>query len=101
MPFPILSSLVALPAVGAILLLFVRGDEERSAPASRAIALVVSVLVFAETLLLWSRFNAASGDFHLLSNRSVAARVIASPAVAGNALLLRTTTHLYRLEAGK
>jgi len=70
MPFPILSSLVALPAIGAILLLFVRGDEERSAPASRAIALVVSVLVFAETLLLWSRFNAASGEFQFVERHA-------------------------------
>jgi NADH-quinone oxidoreductase subunit M len=70
MPFPILSSLVALPAVGAILLLFVRGDEEQTAPASRGIALVVSVLVFAETLLLWSRFNAASGEFQFVERHA-------------------------------
>jgi hypothetical protein len=38
MPFPILSSLVALPVAGAILLLFVRGDEERSAPLARRVA---------------------------------------------------------------
>src|SRR5215813_11089209 len=70
MPFPILSSLVALPVLGAILLLFVRGDEEQSAPASRGIALVVSTLVFAETLLLWSRFNAASGDFQFVERHA-------------------------------
>ena len=61
MQFPILSSIVALPVAGAILLLFVRGDEERSAPLARNVALVVSLLVFAETLLLWIRFNTASG----------------------------------------
>jgi NADH-quinone oxidoreductase subunit M len=70
MSFPILTSLVALPIVGAILLLFVRGDEEQSAPASRGIALVVSTLVFAETLLLWSRFNAASGDFQFVERHA-------------------------------
>jgi len=70
MPFPILSSLVALPVVGAVLLLFVRGDEEQTAPASRGIALVVSVLVFAETLLLWSRFNAASGEFQFVERHA-------------------------------
>src|SRR4051795_13337042 len=66
MPFPILSSLVALPIVGAGLLLLVRGDEEQSAPFARKIALTVSLLVFAETLLLWSRFNAASGEFQFI-----------------------------------
>src|SRR5437764_7333740 len=70
MPFPILSSLVALPVVGALLLLFVRGDEEQSAPAARAVALVVSTLVFAETLLLWSRFNPASGDFQFVERHA-------------------------------
>ena len=40
MHFPILTSLIALPVVGAILLLFVRGDEEQSAPFVRQIALM-------------------------------------------------------------
>src|SRR2546427_6743773 len=69
MIFPILTSLIALPIAGAVLLLFIR-DEERSAPPSRAIALVVSVLVFAETLLLWSRFNAASGEFQFVERHA-------------------------------
>ncbi len=63
MHFPILTSLVALPVVGALL---VRGDEEQSAPFARAIALIVSILVFAETLLLWSRFDALSADFQFV-----------------------------------
>src|SRR5438270_1703384 len=66
MHFPILTSLIALPVAGALVLLFVRGDEQQSAPAARGIALVVATLVFAETLLLWSRFNAASGDFQFV-----------------------------------
>jgi NADH-quinone oxidoreductase subunit M len=70
MHFPILTSLVALPIAGAILLLFVRGDEEQSASLVRNIALVVSVLVFAETLLLWSRFNPASADFQFVERHA-------------------------------
>jgi NADH-quinone oxidoreductase subunit M len=62
MQFPILTSLVALPIAGALLLLFVKDDEER-AGLIRKIALVVSLLVFAETLLLWSLFTAASAEF--------------------------------------
>src|SRR5882672_7499683 len=69
MHFPILTSLIALPVAGAILLLFVRGDEEQSAPFVRKIALIVSLLVFAETLLLWSRFNPASADFQFVERR--------------------------------
>jgi len=70
MHFPILTSLVALPVVGAVLLLFVRGDEEQSAPFARAIALIVSLLVFAETLLLWSRFDVASADFQFIERHA-------------------------------
>jgi NADH-quinone oxidoreductase subunit M len=70
MHFPILTSLVALPVAGAILLLFVRGDEETSAPFARTIALTVSLLVFAETLLLWRFFNAASGDFQFIERHA-------------------------------
>ena len=69
MSFPILTSLIALPIVGALLLLFV-GSDEKDAPLVRRIALVVSVLVFAETLLLWSRFNAASADFQFVERHA-------------------------------
>src|SRR2546425_12864989 len=69
MHFPILTSLIALPIAGALLLLFVR-DDDRSAPLARNIALIVSVLVFAETLLLWSRFNAASGEFQFIERHA-------------------------------
>ena len=70
MHFPILTSLVALPVAGAILLLFVNSDEEQSGPLARNIALVVSLLVFAETLLLWSQFNVASGDFQFVERHA-------------------------------
>src|ERR1700676_1586735 len=69
MPFPILSSLVVLPIAGAILLLFVR-DDEHNETLVRNITLVVSVLVFAETLLLWSRFNAGSAEFQFVERHA-------------------------------
>ena len=69
MPFPILTSLVAVPVVGALLLFFVR-DEEQNEGVIRKIALVVSLLVFAETVLLWTRFNPASADFQFVERRN-------------------------------
>src|SRR6266542_2185809 len=69
MTFPILTSLVALPVIGAIVLLFVKEDEPH-APLARNIALVVSVLVFAETILLWSRFNPASPEFQFVERHT-------------------------------
>jgi NADH-quinone oxidoreductase subunit M len=68
--FPILTSLIALPVLGAFLLLFVRGTEEDSAPIVRKVALTISLLVFAETLLLWSRFNPGSGDFQFVERQA-------------------------------
>ncbi len=68
MSFPILTSLIVLPLVGALLLLFVKDDEE-SAGIVRNVALVVSGLVFAETLLLWSRFSAGSAEFQFVERR--------------------------------
>ena len=65
MPFPILTTLIALPVAGAALLLFVK-DDEQHAGLIRKIALVVSVLVFAETLVLWSLFNAGSAEFQFV-----------------------------------
>src|SRR5919199_709361 len=69
MAFPILTSIVALPIVGAVLLLFVRDDAENERLV-RNVALVVSALVFAETLLLWSRFNSSSGEFQFIERHA-------------------------------
>jgi NADH-quinone oxidoreductase subunit M len=65
MPFPILTSLIAVPIAGAALLLLVR-DEARNQGLIRKTALVVSLLVFAETLLLWSRFDPTSANFQFV-----------------------------------
>src|SRR5712691_11980151 len=68
MTFPIVSSLILLPILGAIVLFFIKDDEHEVLV--RNVALVVSVLVFAETLLLWSRFNVASGDFQFVERHA-------------------------------
>src|SRR5882672_5220156 len=69
MPFPILTSLIALPVAGSLALLFVRDDEE-NVGTIRNVALVVALLVLAETLLLWARFNAGSGDFQFVERHA-------------------------------
>jgi len=69
MHFPILTSLVLLPIVGALVLLFVPNDEHGDGTV-RAVALVVSLLVFAETLLLWYHFNATSAEFQFVERHA-------------------------------
>src|SRR5436190_501910 len=69
MSFPLLTSLVALPIAGAILLLFVHDDLQNDRLV-RGVALIVSLLVFAETLHLWARFNPASADFQFVERHA-------------------------------
>src|SRR5216684_1038459 len=69
MTFPILSSLIALPIAGALLLLLVP-DEERHDALVHEVALIVSVLVFAETVLLWARFNPTTADFQFVERHA-------------------------------
>ncbi len=69
MPFPILTSLIALPLVGSLVLMVLRDDDEHEA-LIRNIALVVAGLVFAETLLLWSRFDPVSADFQFVERHA-------------------------------
>src|SRR3954454_5397102 len=69
MPFPILTSLIALPIAGSILLLALP-DHERNEALIRRVALIVSLLVFGETLLMWSRFNAMSADFQFVERHA-------------------------------
>src|SRR5438477_890856 len=69
MNFPILTSLIVLPIVGAILLLFVK-DDERHRTMLQAGALGVTVLVFLETLLLFARFDPASADFQFVERHA-------------------------------
>jgi NADH-quinone oxidoreductase subunit M len=69
MAFPILTSLIVLPLVGALVLAFLRDDQE-SRTAALVVALIVSTLVFAETLLLWRAFNTASADFQFVERHA-------------------------------
>ena len=69
MTFPILTSLLVLPLIGAVALLFLK-DTEQNQPAIRLVALVVSVLVFLETLLLWARFDPASAEFQFVERHA-------------------------------
>ncbi len=69
MTFPILSTLVGLPTAGAIALLLVPGRDANGAVARR-VALIVSLLVFAESLLLWWRFDPGSAEFQFVERHA-------------------------------
>jgi NADH-quinone oxidoreductase subunit M len=69
MHFPILTSLIALPIIGSLALLFVRDDEQNEG-VIRRIALIIAGLVFAETLLVWGRFDPGVADFQFVERHA-------------------------------
>jgi len=66
---PIVTSLIVLPLLGALLLFLVRDDEAHEA-LIRNVALAVSLVVFAVTLLMWVRFDPASADFQFVERHA-------------------------------
>src|SRR5215212_9561363 len=66
---PIVTSLIAIPIVGALLLFLVR-DDEANEGLLRNIALAVSCVVFAVTLLMWARFDPTSADFQFVERHA-------------------------------
>jgi NADH-quinone oxidoreductase subunit M len=63
---PILSVLIALPLVAAVLLLVVPNREHERDAFVRWFALGASLVEFAATLWMWSRFDASRADFQLV-----------------------------------
>jgi NADH-quinone oxidoreductase subunit M len=66
MTFPILTSIIAVPLAGAVVLLMVGNADGRRSPIIRQIALVTSLLVFGLSLWLWAGFDAESADFQFV-----------------------------------
>jgi NADH-quinone oxidoreductase subunit M len=62
----LLSLLIAVPLVGAVLVLLVPGKDEERAGVVRQLGLGISLVVFALTIVLWSRFDPASADFQFV-----------------------------------
>src|SRR5438132_5649853 len=69
MHFPILTSLIALPILGSMALFLVR-DDEHNEGLIRNVALIIAGLVFAETLLVWARFDPSSADFQFVERHA-------------------------------
>jgi NADH-quinone oxidoreductase subunit M len=66
-----ISFIIFLPLVGGILALLAggRGDRPEREPLVRSLSLLVSLLTFAATLLLWYRFDPSSADFQFVQSR--------------------------------
>src|SRR3569832_421897 len=60
---PILSLITFLPLVGALIILFVRGDAETTGRQARFIALWTTLVTFALSLLIWIYFEPGTARF--------------------------------------
>ncbi|MCP4328789.1 MAG: NADH-quinone oxidoreductase subunit M [Alphaproteobacteria bacterium] len=61
--FPILTVVTFLPLIGALFILFVRGEEEVVARNARWVALWTSGITFALSLMLWALFDPTTAAF--------------------------------------
>jgi len=68
MNFPILSSLILLPTIGALFIFFVRSSNEKY-QASKYLSLFISVANFILSIYLWHVFDKNSVDFQFVENR--------------------------------
>ena len=68
MNFPILSSLILLPTVGAFFLLFTKSKKENSVTV-KYVALFTSLVNFALSVYLWIIFDQTTSEFQFVENR--------------------------------
>ena len=68
MNFPILSSLILLPTIGALFIFFVRSSSEKY-QASKYLSLFISIANFILSIYLWYIFDKNSVEFQFVENR--------------------------------
>ncbi len=68
--WPILSVVTFLPAVGALMIYLIRGDDEAARRNARWVALWTTLVTFAVSLLLVWRFDPAVTDFQFVEKTS-------------------------------
>ena len=68
MNFPILSSLILLPTIGAIFILFTKSSNDKY-QSSKYVALFISLANFFLSLYLWYVFDKTSVNFQFVENR--------------------------------
>ncbi|MGN6551800.1 MAG: NADH-quinone oxidoreductase subunit M [Pararhizobium sp.] len=64
--WPILSTVTFLPLVGALLILFIRDDNEAGCRNIRSIALITTTFTFLVSLLIWIGFDPQQAGFQMV-----------------------------------
>ena len=68
MNFPIISSLILLPLIGSLFILFIKSSENNNS--SKYVALFISIANFLLSLYLWIIFDNASSNFQFVEEKS-------------------------------
>ena len=66
--FPILSSLILLPSIGALFLFFTRSNKENNLTV-KYVALFTSIVNFLLSVYLWILFDQTTSDFQFVEDR--------------------------------
>ena len=66
--FPILSSLILLPSIGALFLFFTRSNKENNFTV-KYVALFTSLVNFALSIYLWILFDQTTSEFQFVEDR--------------------------------
>jgi len=69
MSFPILSSLILLPSIGALFILISRSTNTTNFQSSKYVALFVSFLNFFISIYLWYIFDSSTSEFQFVEDR--------------------------------
>ena len=69
MDFPILSSLILLPAIGSIFLLFSKSDDKQT-DTIKYVALFTSLVNFLISIYLWISFDSSISNFQFVEERN-------------------------------
>ncbi|WP_440651306.1 NADH-quinone oxidoreductase subunit M [Candidatus Pelagibacter sp. HIMB1495] len=69
MSFPILSSLILLPTIGALFLFFTK-DKDRNNSTAKYVALFTSIVNFLISIYLWVSFDQSVSDFQFVEDRT-------------------------------
>ena len=69
MDFPILSSLILLPLVGSLFILFVKSDDSNNYQSSKYVALFTSFVNFLISIYLWYLFDNSISEFQFIEEK--------------------------------
>ena len=70
MNFPILSSIIFIPLIGAIFILVTTGNEKNIEKNSKLVAIFTSLANFFLSIFLWYLFDTTTSDFQFIEKKN-------------------------------